>query len=455
MRDGDRLRISLPAEVRAVLGDLAEAGHEAALVGGCVRDLVRGEVPKDWDLTTAATPQMVAERFPGASWQNQFGTVTVRIGPDADAVEVTTYRSEAGYRDRRRPDSVTWGESLTDDLARRDFTINAMAWLPADLAAGDGRLVDPFGGAADLDAGILRAVGDADRRFEEDALRLLRAVRFATRFGLRLDEATAAAIRRHASAAAMLSGERVRDELLRLLEATAPSLGFRLMEELGLLGVVLPELAVLRGVPQAKAMPGDALDHTLAAVDAVPPEHTLLRLAALLHDLGKALTLAHGHFLGHETVGQELARQVGERLRLPRADALRIERLVRQHMFAYAAAWSDAAVRRFVKRVGADLLDDLFALRVADNAASGVREPSRGSLVELRLRCAAVVAGDPLEVQQVAMDGHRLMAELGLPPGPQVGALLDRLLEAVLDDPTLNREDRLLELARGWVSEGS
>ena len=458
MRDGDRLRIDLPAAVRAVLAGLTDAGHEAALVGGCVRDLVRGEVPKDWDVTTSATPEAVAERFPGATWQNPFGTVTVRIGSDGDAVEVTTYRSETGYRDRRWPDSVAWGESLTDDLARRDFTINAMAWLPADLDAGDGRLVDPFGGGPDLHAGILRAVGDPDRRFEEDALRLLRAVRFATRFGLHLDEATAAAIRRHAPSAAMLSGERVRDELLRMLAApppAAPSAVFELMEELGLLAVVLPEVAVLRGVPQAKAMPGDALDHTLAAVDAIPADRPLLRLAALLHDLGKALTLAHGHFLGHETVGEELARQVAERLRLPRAEALRIGRLVRHHMFAYASAWTDAAVRRFMKRVGVDLLDDLFALRLADNAASGVREPRRGGLAELRRRCTAALGGDPLEAQHVAIDGHRLMAELGLRPGPQVGALLDRLLEAVLDDPALNTEDRLLELARGWLAEGS
>ena len=202
-----------------------------------MRDLVRGEAPVDWDIATSWPPEAVAERFPGSTWENAFGTVTV-IHPGGEAgIEVTTYRVEAGYRDRRRPDSVRWGSSLREDLARRDFTINAMAWLPDEGSAGSGRLVDPFGGAADLEAGLLRAVGDADARFNEDALRLVRAVRLASRFDLRLDPSTEAAIQRHAPDAAGLSGERVRDELLRILGGAAPpSRAFELMERLGLLG---------------------------------------------------------------------------------------------------------------------------------------------------------------------------------------------------------------------------
>jgi poly(A) polymerase/tRNA nucleotidyltransferase (CCA-adding enzyme) len=344
---------------------------------------------------------------------------------------------------------VRWGGSLRDDLSRRDFTINAMAWEPADPEAGTGRLLDPFDGAADLRRGVLRAVGDPDRRIAEDALRMVRAVRFATRFDLVLDEATAAAIRRHAGAAAGLSGERVRDELLRILAGAAPpSRAVAMMEDLGLLQVLLPELAALRGVPQAKAIPGDALDHSLRTADALPATDPVLRLAGLLHDLGKATTLAGGHFIGHEQEGARLAEEVLRRLRLPRADIARVTRLVRHHMFAYSAEWTDAAVRRFVRRVGADLLDDLYALRRADDAASGVRQPARGGLDELQARGDRALTGDPMAHGQLAVDGNDLVRELGIRPGPLVGRLLDGLMEAVLDDPGLNRRVTLLALAR-------
>jgi tRNA nucleotidyltransferase (CCA-adding enzyme) len=451
MRDGDPLRIDLPAAVAAVLNGLREGGDEAVLVGGCVRDLVHGEQPADWDVATSAPPETVAGQFPGATWENPFGTVTVLDPGGGRGIEVTTYRVEAGYRDQRRPDEVRWGRSLADDLARRDFTINAMAWLPDDLAAGTGRLVDPFGGAADLAAGLLRAVGDPDARFGEDALRLLRAARLASRFGLRLDPPTEAAIRAHAPEAAGLSGERVRDELLRILAgATPPSGAFELMERLRLLAALLPELAALRGVPQAKPLAGDALDHSLRTADALPATDPVLRLAGLLHDVGKATTLADGHFLHHDREGALVAEEILLRLRAPRVEVTRVGRLVRHHMFAYTHEWTDAAVRRFVRRVGVDLLPDLFALRAADDVASGVEEPS-GGWRELRERVAAV-AGDPLEAGHLAISGDDLVAELGVAPGPPIGRLLAALLDAVLEDPGLNSRDRLLELARAMAS---
>ena len=317
----------LPAAVHAVMAALADAGHEAALVGGSVRDRLLGQPhPGDWDVATAARPEEVAALFPGATWENRFGTVTVGRDP---AVEVTSYRTEGGYRDRRRPDEVRFGVSLADDLARRDFTINAVAWVPEDLAAGRGRVVDLHGGAADLQARVLRTVGDPRDRFGEDALRLIRAIRFASRFDLRLDPATEAAIVELAPSVASVSGERVRDELARILRLDrAPSRALALLGRAGLLEVILPELEALRGIPQDKAVPGDALDHTLAAVDAAPVDDDgIVRWTALLHDLGKATTLADGHFIGHESVGAELARAVMERLRLPRG---RIERIARR-----------------------------------------------------------------------------------------------------------------------------
>lgn len=446
------LTLAPAASVSDVLARLAAAGHEAAVVGGSLRDVLLGREPADWDVATSAPPEAVHALFPGSSWENRFGTVTVRGEPE---VQVTTYRSESGYSDRRRPDAVRWGSSLAEDLERRDFTINALAWTPDDSGAGiataprGGRLIDPWDGEADLRAGVLRAVGDPDRRFEEDALRLLRAVRFATRLGLRLDPATELAIRQHAPNAARLSGERVRDELLAWLRAAdpPPSRYLALAESLGLLAPILPELAALRGVPQDKALAGDALDHSLRTVDALPATDPILRLAGLLHDVGKATTLRDGHFYGHEVVGAELAAAAVERLRLPHDQGSRITRVIRQHMFAYDPSWTDAAVRRFVKRVTRPLVDDLFALRRADTAASGAREPNSGGLDELARRIALQESA-PLDERALALDGDDLMAALGLAPGPAIGSLLASLLERVLDDPTLNERETLLRIAR-------
>jgi tRNA nucleotidyltransferase/poly(A) polymerase len=441
------LTASVPPGVRRVVAVIADAGHEAALVGGCVRDLVRGLEPDDWDVATAAPPETVAGLFPDTTWTNVFGTVTVRS--DGLEVEVTTYRSESGYSDARRPDEVRWATELTDDLGRRDFTINAMAWVAEDLDAGRGHLVDPYGGQQDLSAGVLRAVGDPERRFTEDALRLLRGVRFATTLGLALDPATEAAMAAMAPAVGRLSGERVRDELLRLLAWDgAPSAAFLHMERLGILAVVLPELTALRGLEQGKLLGGDALDHSLRTADALSGTDPILRLAGLLHDVGKASTAAGGHFYGHDVVGADLVAARLEALVLPSADVERITHLVRHHMIQYGPEWSDAAVRRFMRRIGsARALADLFALRRADTAASAGPD-ARDAATELEARVVALREEAVLSVRELAVDGHDLMRELDLAPGPEVGRILDRLLEAVLDDPSRNDRPTLLRLAR-------
>ena len=447
LTDGAGYRIdALAAAPRAALATLIGAGHEAVLVGGCVRDLLLDDHRGDWDLATSAPPDVVSGLFAGSHWQNRFGTVTL---PGEPLVEITSYRVESAYRDRRRPDEVRFGGTLAEDLARRDFTINAIAWRPDDLAAGEGTLVDPHGGLDDLRSGVIRAVGDPDERFAEDALRLLRAVRFSLRFGFTVEPDTERAIARAAPDAATLSGERVRDEILRLLAdgSIAPSRAFARWEQLGLLSVLLPELAALRGVPQGKPMAGDALDHSLRTADALPATDPALRVAGLLHDLGKATTLAGGHFIGHERVGGELAEAVMRRLRFPVRDVERVARLVREHMFNYEAAWSDAAVRRLIRRVGVERLDDLLALRDADSVASGVPEPATGGTSELRARIAEQRAA-PLEASQLAVDGHDLQRELGLEAGPRIGEILDALVEAVLVDPSMNDRETLLALAR-------
>lgn len=459
LQDGAELELpGLEPLPRYVLRTLLEAGHQAALVGGSLRDQLVAAPTVDWDVATSAPPEQVVALFPGASWENRFGTVTVH-GPAA--VQVTTYRGESGYRDRRRPDEVRFGVSLEEDLARRDFTINAVAWVPTDRAARMGRIADPHGGIDDLRAGILRAVGDPDTRFREDALRLLRAVRFAHRLRLRIEPGTEQAIARLAPLASGVSGERLRDELERVLHAPAqavggppPSEALLLMERLGLLGKLLPELAALRGVPQDKAIPGDAFDHTLRAVDAADPQHPLERWAALLHDLGKADTLADGHFIGHEEVGAELAARVLARLRFRRRDADEVVHAVRHHMFAYDSSWTDAAVRRFVRRVGRERLDLLFRLRSADNRASGVGEAGESNQRELEARIRELFdGGAALEARDLAVDGHDLRRELGLDAGPRVGRILAQLTEAVVEDPALNDRDRLLELARRLAVE--
>jgi tRNA nucleotidyltransferase (CCA-adding enzyme) len=450
LSEADRLVLGdLPQPVVDLLARLAEHGHTAVLVGGCLRDLLRGFRPNDWDVATSAPPEAVAVLFPGASWENRFGTVTVL---EPIRVEVTTFRVEGGYRDQRRPDEVRWGSSVEEDLARRDFTMNAIAWLPTDLESRAGRLIDPFGGAGDLRAGLLRAVGEPRRRFEEDALRLLRAVRFVACLDLQLDPPTESAIRALAPTAASVSGERVRDELLRILTCRdSPSVAFVLMERLGLLSVLFAELAALRGIPQGKALAGDALEHSLRTADALPRADPTLRLAGLLHDLGKATTMADGHFTGHEEVGAELSDAVMRRLRFANAEIERVVHLVREHMFAYTPEWTDAAVRRFIRRVGVEALDDLFALREADAAASG----GEVGLDQLRARVAAEVGRSPMEQRQLAIDGNDLQQRLELEPGPLIGLLLGRLLDAVLEDPSRNEPEELLRIAREVLAAGA
>lgn len=449
----------LPDSVRRVLAELTAAGHEAVLVGGCVRDRLLGAPHDswDWDAATSAVPEAVEALFPHTTWENRFGTVTVRGTPP---VEVTSFRTEGAYRDARRPSEVQFGASLAADLARRDFTINAIAWVPIDLDATvpRGRVLDPFGGIADLQGRLLRTVGEPRERFAEDALRLIRAARFAGRFDLSLDPATETAILELAPTVASVSAERVRDELVRILGLDpTPSRALRLLERFGLLRVVLPEVAALRGVPQDKPVAGDALDHTLAAVDAAPMVAPLdVRLAALLHDIGKATTMADGHFIGHEEVGAELAAGVLARLRVPRWRAERIVGAIRQHMYHYEGSWTDAAVRRFIRRTDSVDRDLLFSLRRADNAASGVAAAGERNQDELERRIADEIERQPglLVDRRLAIDGHDLQRELGLAPGPRIGRVLAGLMEAVLEDPSRNDRDSLLSLARELAGTG-
>jgi putative nucleotidyltransferase with HDIG domain len=419
-------------------------------VGGCLRDALLGREPADWDLTTDAPPEAIQALFPRALYENRFGTVVVHHA--GAQYEITAFRRDVSYTDHRHPDRVEYGETIEDDLARRDFTVNAMAWggRPGQAPA----FVDPHAGRDDLERRLLRAVGDPDLRFREDALRMIRAIRLAATLGFVIEPATLDAITRNAKLAAYLSGERISAELLKLLAAPRPSIGLALVAETGLLDVVAPDLARQRGVDQDKAGVTDLWDHTLRTVDAAP-NRPLLRLAALLHDIGKPDTAADGHFHGHETTGADMSRALLARLHAPRLLQERAAHLVRHHMFAYDANWSDAAVRRFIRKVGPATVDDLLDLRSADNQGSG--QPSdHGNLPELRRRVQDQLdAHVALGRHELALDGRDLMRELGLTPGRELGRLLEALTERVIAEPALNDRVILLELARQYLAEAT
>jgi tRNA nucleotidyltransferase/poly(A) polymerase len=424
------------------------------VVGGSLRDVLLGRPPADWDLASDARPEQLLELFPDAAYENRFGTVAVpRAG---ELFEITTFRSDHDYADFRRPHRVEFADSIELDLARRDFTVNAMAW---GARAGDApALVDPYGGRSDVESRLLRAVGDPRARFEEDALRMVRAVRLAATLGFAVEPATLAGIQAQSALAGHLSGERIAAELDRLLAAPIPSVGLRLLSDTGLLAAISPDLAAQRTIPQNKVQGEDLWDHTLRSVDAAPATRPVVRLAALLHDIGKPATFADGHFLGHEAAGARLAGGFLDRLHSPRAVRDRVVDLVGNHMFSYEPTWSDAAVRRFIAKVGRlgdGALGELLALREADNVGSGL-PPGAGNLGQLRARIAAELAANAvLDRRGLAVDGTDLMAELGLPQGPILGRILEALVERVIGDPALNDRPTLLLLAQSMVPDGS
>ncbi len=444
------MQLHIPPDVATVVERLHHAGHEAYVVGGCVRDALRGIEPNDWDVATDARPEEIQKVFHRSLYTNRFGTVVVRMGERE--IEVTTYRIETEYSDHRRPDAVAFTDSLREDLARRDFTMNAMAWSP------ERGIVDPFGGQRDLEARIVRAVGDPDERFREDALRMLRAVRFAAVLGFTIEEATAEAVRRNADLAKALSGERIQQEVVKILRGPVPSVGLRMLSNLGLLAVVAPELERCRETPQEKVAAENVFEHSLATLDAAAAEmpagtpaadDLVLRLAALFHDVGKPDTFDDGHFHQHEFVGEATVRQVLRRWRFDKATIDEVTHLVRNHMFWYQPDWTSSAVRRFIRKVGLEHIPTLFALRKADNVGSGARAPRMYALNELWLRVQEEIQrANAFSKRDLVVNGDDIMAALGLPAGPEVGRIQNELFERVLDDPDLNTRERLLELAK-------
>ncbi len=443
----------VPPDVTQICERLRERGKRAWIVGGCVRDALLGKGAADWDVATDARPEELMRSFPKAIPTGlQHGTVT--IVSKGHHYEVTSLRGETTYTDGRRPDAVHFVDDITADLARRDFTMNAIAVDP-----WSGELIDPFGGRADLDARVLRAVGDPLERFAEDGLRVLRAARFVATLEVELDAKTLSAISPTLDTYRKVSSERIRDEWVKTMKARKPSRAFEIMRETGILGVTCPELLEGVDMEQNKWHAFTVWRHAMECLDACSGD-PILRIAALLHDVGKPRTRAFSDktqdytFYDHDKVGAEIADPICTRLRFSNDERARIVSLVRHHLFHYDG-WSDAAVRRWIKRVGVERLDDLYALNRADVAGKGkTKDEDFEALEALKVHVARVLeAGAALTTRDLAVDGRVLMQELGLAPGRIIGETLTALLEVVLSDPAANEREVLLEHARRIVAE--
>lgn len=465
--------MEVPKEVVAIGKELTHAGFRAFLVGGCVRDLILGKEPKDWDIATGAQPEEVQKLFADHVYENQFGTVGVKTDsedPRLKIIEITTFRIEGKYTDKRHPDEIKFARTIEEDLARRDFTVNAMA-LKLDVGGSKSGvehltsnaehfLVDPFDGQNDLKNKIIRTVGNPEERFREDALRLIRAVRLwaelegfsaggGPALGWEIELNTRRAIEKLSGELEIIAKERVRDELVKILETPNAAKGIILLEELNLLRFVLPELREGLGVGQNKHHIYTVFEHNVRALDyTVKQNYSLLvRLASLLHDVGKPKTKQgdgpDSTFYQHEYVGAKLAAKALDRLRFSKDFAEKVVHLVRCHLFYYnVGEVTEAGVRRFLARVGPENVDDLLNVREADRIGSGVPKAFPYRLRHL-LFMIEKVKRDPISPKMLKVNGDDVMKILDIPAGPKVGQILGILLEEVLDNSKKNTQEKL------------
>jgi len=447
-------RLLVPQEVLQIHSKLRKAGFEAYLVGGCVRDLLIGRTPKDWDITTNAKPEEIQPLYEETFYENQYGTVgvvTQSEDPRLKVIEITPFRTEGEYTNARHPNEVSWSDTLSDDLKRRDFTINAIAYDPETDT-----LVDEHGGVEDLKRKLVVTVGNPSDRFAEDALRMLRAVRIAAELDFALDGATAAGIATNATKLAQISRERVRDELIRILESDRPMQAIYVAQKLGILKHIIPELEEGIGCSQNQAHSFDVFEHLMRSMQHAADQRWPLdvRLAALLHDIGKPATRrwsdekADWTFYGHDVVSARMAKKILVDLRFPKDISHKVESLVRWHMF-----FSDpdtvtlSAVRRVITRVGKENIQDLLNLRVCDRIGTG-RPKAHPFRLRKYMSMVDEAMRDPISVGMLKIDGKRVMEISHLAPGPRIGWVLHALLEEVLDDPRKNTDEHLENRAR-------
>jgi poly(A) polymerase/tRNA nucleotidyltransferase (CCA-adding enzyme) len=448
------MKFSIPKEVRAVAETLTKNNLQAFLVGGCVRDLLMHRVPKDWDIATDAIPEEIQKLFEDSVYENTFGTVGIKTESEDSTlkiIEITTFRTESAYTDKRHPDRVQFAKTIEEDLSRRDFTVNAMALKMQNEKIKNQNdnaklenLIDPYGGEGDLKKKVVRAVGKPEDRFEEDALRLMRAVRFAAQLYFSIEEKTKKAIKEKAGLLEYVSKERIRDELTKLIMAPGAVAGILALVDMGLMKFILPELLEGISVGQNKHHIFTVFEHNLKSFQyAVDKNFTLdLRLASLLHDVGKPRVKKgngpNSTFYGHQVVGEHMVVKMLDRLHLQKAITERVALLVREHMFVYDPdVVTEAGVRRLLRRVGKENTDDLVRLREADRIGSGVPKAQPYRLRYLKAMIEKVQK-DPVHPKMLKIRGEAIMEILKIAPGPRVGKILAILLEEVLDNPELN-----------------
>jgi len=450
--------VQLPKFVLEILKKFEKAEFEIYLVGGAVRDLLTKKSAEDWDFTTNATPKEILKIFPDGFYDNTFGTVGISHESSPHPYEITTFRHESGYTDKRRPDKVVWGKTLEEDLKRRDFTINAMALKRKKGKKDEYELIDPYDGQKDLEKKLIRAVGEASERFSEDALRMMRAVRIATELNFKIEKETLEAIKTNAPLINKIAKERAKDELIKILASTNPYEGMIIFREVGLLEEILPELEKTFGVEQKS--PGrhhvhDVGTHSFLSIKHCKSTDPIVRFATLIHDIGKPQTyrkLENGTitFYNHEVVSTRIAKRIAERLKLSKKQSEKLITLVQWHQFTVDEKQTDKAIRRFIKNVGKENIKDMIDLRVGDRLGGGARETS-WRLEEFKKRIIEVQK-QPFTIHDLKISGNDVMKELNLKPGPKVGEILEQLFEEVEEKKIPNKKKALLAHLKQKVS---
>lgn len=439
------MKFNIPAYVELALDRLEKSGFEAYIVGGCVRDTLLGIEPSDFDITTVALPEEIERIFKNEKTIDigrDFGTIKVIL--DREEVEITTFRREGDYLDGRRPEWVEFVPTIEDDLSRRDFTINAIAY---NEKRG---IIDPYNGRKDLEENIIRSVGNPEKRFKEDYLRILRAVRFSTILDFRIEENTFKAGKKCSQSISKVSMERIREELFKILLSPIPSKGIRTMESINVLETILPEIVPAIGFDQQNPHHDkDVYNHTLCALDNSPPI-LKVRLAALFHDVGKIHTFSLdekgvGHFYGHDKLGAEITKKALKRMKTSNKLTKEITTLVKEHM-NHHSEFKDKGLKRLMRRVGKENIYDLFELQKADRKCSN-KDASIEHILDMEKRLESILEKEEAyEVNQLNIDGNDLI-ELGFKEGKIIGEILEYLLEKTLEDSSINEKEKLKEIA--------
>ncbi|MBI2085752.1 HD domain-containing protein [Candidatus Daviesbacteria bacterium] len=434
---------TLPAEVKNILGKFKKAKFQIYIVGGAVRDLLMKRAVNDWDFTTDAKPEEILRIIPEGFYDNKFGTVGLesKLG----IFEITTMRKEDAYKDHRHPTNIGWTNKIEEDLARRDFTINALA------LSENKQFIDPYGGQTDINNKLIKAVGNPAKRFTEDALRLIRAIRIATQLEFEIDEKTFQAIQENAEQIKEIAWERIRDELFKILSSENPYIGIIKMREVGLLQIILPEVEKCFGIIQEGPKHDRTYDigiHNLLALKYTPSADPLVRLAALLHDIGKVATVktdSSGNvtFYNHDVVGGKLSLQIAKRFNLSKKQTDKLYRLVRWHLFTVDENQTDSAIRRFIKNVGIENIEDMLAVRIGDRLGGGTQKAISWRMEKFGERIKEVLK-KPFSISDLKINGNDVMKTLNIKPGPEIGEILQKLFEEVLEDSSKNNKEYLL-----------